>query len=78
LFAEETVKLGFNEPFLRRLTIAAHALQGRTTEAQIMLEQLFSTEATATISKLDKMMPYHRAEDRARLADGLRLAGLSG
>jgi TolB-like protein len=76
LFAEETVKLGFNEPFLRRLTIAAHALRGRTTEAQIMLGQLVSTEATATISKLDKMMPYHRAEDRARLADGLRLAGL--
>jgi hypothetical protein len=76
VFAEETVKLAFNESFLRRLSIAAHALGGRTTEAQAMLEQLLLTEPAATISKLAKMMPYHRPEDRARLADGLRLAGL--
>jgi tetratricopeptide (TPR) repeat protein len=75
-FAEETIKLAFNEPFLRRLTISAHALRGRMTEAQAVLEQLLLTEPAATISKLAKMMPYHRPEDRARLADGLRLAGL--
>ena len=75
-FAEETIKLAFNEPFLRRLTISAHALRGRITEAQAVLEELLLKEPAATISKLAKMMPYHRPEDRARVADGLRLASL--
>jgi len=75
-FAEETVKLEFNQHFLRRLAIAAHALGGRTTEARAKLEQLLSMDPTASISKFVKAMPYHRLEDRARLNEGLRLAGL--
>jgi hypothetical protein len=75
-FAEETVKLEFNQQFLRRLAIAAHALGGRMTEARARLEQLLSMDPTASISKFVKAMPYHRLEDRARLIEGLRLAGL--
>ncbi len=54
-----------------RLTVGLHFPYPRH-----ILEQLLLTEPAATISKLAKMMPYHRFEDNARLADGLRLAGL--
>jgi TolB-like protein/Tfp pilus assembly protein PilF len=75
-FAEETIKLEFNQPYLRRLIIAAHAFGGRMTKAQAMLAQLLDADPAASISKFAKAMPYHRPEDRARLDQGLRLAGL--
>jgi TolB-like protein len=55
---------------------ASHALAGRTEEALQSMQRLRALNPSLCISSLKDWLPIHRPEDLARLADGLRLAGL--
>ena len=55
---------------------AAHALAGRLTEAQQTMEHLRSVNPELRISTVKDWVPLRRAEDLARLQEGLRKAGL--
>jgi TolB-like protein len=58
------------------LQAASHALAGRMDKAARAMERLRTLDASLRISNLGEWLPIHRAEDLARLAQGLRLAGL--
>jgi tetratricopeptide (TPR) repeat protein len=55
---------------------ASHALAGRLKQAQKAIERLHLADPTLTITNLGDRFPLRRQEDIARLAEGLRLAGL--
>jgi TolB-like protein len=64
--------------FLAAVCVAAasHALAGRTDQAKKTMERMRTLDASLRISNLKEWLPIHRPEDLARLANGLRLAGL--
>jgi TolB-like protein len=64
--------------FLAAVCVAAasHALAGRTDKAKKTMERMRTLDASLRITNLKEWLPIHRPEDLARLADGLRLAGL--
>jgi hypothetical protein len=55
---------------------AASALAGRLPEARRAVARLEEIDPSLRVSNLSKFIPLRRAEDFARLADGLRMAGL--
>jgi len=55
---------------------ASNALAGRTQEARRALERLRQIDPTLRISNLKDRHPIRRPADLAKLADGLRIAGL--
>ncbi|MET0718189.1 MAG: winged helix-turn-helix domain-containing tetratricopeptide repeat protein [Pseudoxanthomonas sp.] len=55
---------------------ASHALGGRTQEATQAMRRLRALNPSLSLSNLKDWLPIHRAQDQARFADGLRLAGL--
>jgi TolB-like protein len=55
---------------------ASHALAGRTEQAQTAIEHLRKLDPTFRISSLSGWIPIRRPEHLARLATGLRMAGL--
>jgi TolB-like protein/class 3 adenylate cyclase/Tfp pilus assembly protein PilF len=55
---------------------ASHSLAGRLEEARKVMERLRIADPTFTASTLGDRLPLRRPEDLARLAEGLRLAGL--
>jgi TolB-like protein len=55
---------------------ASHALAGRLSEAQRALARLREIDPALRVSNLDAFVPLRRPEDLARLAEGLRKAGL--
>src|SRR6266576_3830341 len=55
---------------------ASDALAGRAEEAGRALERLRQIDPTLRISNLKDRHPIRRPADLARLADGLRMAGL--
>jgi adenylate cyclase len=60
-----------------RIATASNALAGRTTEASKMCARLRQVDPALRISNLkDRVGPYRRSEDIARLMDGLRKAGV--
>jgi adenylate cyclase len=60
-----------------RIATASNALAGRTTEASKMCVRLRQVDPALRISNLrDRVGPYRRPEDIARLIDGLRKAGV--
>jgi len=59
-----------------RVAAASHALAGRLLEARGMMERLRKVCPDMRLSNLDRQSPLRRAEDRARWAEGLGLAGL--
>jgi adenylate cyclase len=60
-----------------RIAAASNALAGRTTEASKMCARLRQVDPALRISNLrDRVGPYRRPEDIARLIDGLRKAGV--
>src|SRR5262249_28640543 len=60
-----------------RIAAASNALAGRTTEASKMCTRLRQVDPALCISNLsDRVGPYRRPEDIARLVDGLRKAGV--
>ncbi len=58
------------------LIAASHALGGRTDKAGQAMERLRQLDPTLRVSSLSAWLPIQRPEDVARLAEGLRLAGL--
>ncbi|MDK1489860.1 winged helix-turn-helix domain-containing protein [Sinorhizobium sp. 7-81] len=58
------------------LVAASHALAGRSDEARQAMQRLRALDPSLRVSSLKDWLPIHRPEDLARLADGLRLAGL--
>jgi tetratricopeptide (TPR) repeat protein len=60
-----------------RTMAASHALAGRLAEAQQIMGRLRQLDPTLRISNLGELLPpFRRAEDRTRIVDGLRKAGL--
>jgi hypothetical protein len=60
-----------------RIAAASNALAGRLEEAGNVLERLQKLDPKLRISNLeDELGPYHRPQDVARYAEGLRAAGL--
>ncbi|MBB4185765.1 TolB-like protein [Sinorhizobium terangae] len=55
---------------------ASHALSGRPEEARQAMQRLRALDPSLSVSNLGDWMPIHRPEDLARLAEGLRLAGV--
>lgn len=58
------------------LIAASHALSGRMDKAQQAMQHLRELDPSLRVSNLTDWLPIQRAEDLARFADGLRLAGL--
>jgi TolB-like protein len=58
------------------LLAASHALTGRMDKATQSMQRLRALDPSLRISNLKDWLPIQRPEDLARLADGLRLAGL--
>jgi tetratricopeptide (TPR) repeat protein len=58
------------------LMAASHALTGRMDKAKQAIQRLHELEPSLHVSNLKDWLPIQRPEDLARLADGLRLAGL--
>jgi TolB-like protein/Tfp pilus assembly protein PilF len=60
-----------------RIAAASNALSGRATEASEICTRLRQVDPALRISNLrDRVGPYRRSEDIARLIDGLRKAGV--
>jgi tetratricopeptide (TPR) repeat protein len=55
---------------------ASHALSGRMDKATLAMQRLHELDPSLRISNLKDWLPIQRADDLARFADGLRLAGL--
>ena len=55
---------------------ASHALAGRPDEAQRAMSHLRQLDPTLRVSNLADWLPFHRPEDLATFANGLRRAGL--
>jgi TolB-like protein len=55
---------------------SSHALAGRMVEAQRAMDHLRQLNPTLRISNITDVLPIHRPENLATLADGLRKAGL--
>lgn len=64
--------------FLAAVCVAAasHALAGRIDKARETMQHMRMLDPSLCISNLGEWLPIHRSEDLARLAKGLRLAGL--
>ena len=60
-----------------RIAAASNALSGRATEASKICTRLRQVDPALRISNLgDRVGPYRRPKDIARLVDGLRKAGV--
>jgi TolB-like protein/class 3 adenylate cyclase/Tfp pilus assembly protein PilF len=70
--------IGEQPIYVTAILVAAtsHALAGRLKQAQKAIERLYLADPTLTITNLGDRLPLRRQEDIARLAEGLRLAGL--
>jgi hypothetical protein len=55
---------------------ASKAYLGNVEEAQAAVGRLLKVEPTSRISNLPDIRLYRRAQDRERVIEGLRLAGL--
>ena len=63
------------EPAVRRIALG---ILGNAEDAQKGLAQLRRLRPNLTLSVTQQTFTYRRAEDTARLIEGLRRAGLSG
>ncbi|GAA0635295.1 winged helix-turn-helix domain-containing tetratricopeptide repeat protein [Brevundimonas lenta] len=55
---------------------ASHALDGRQDDARRAMEEFRKLDPALRLGSLEDWLPFERAEDIARFADGLRKAGL--
>ena len=58
------------------IVAASHALAGRMNEARQAMDHLRQLDPALRISSIQDWLPFHRPEDLATFADGLRRAGL--
>ncbi len=65
-----------NYPAATRILAAGKALAGRLSEAQEAMAHLRGLDSSLRISNLEEVYPLRRAEDLAKLTEGLRKAGL--
>ena len=76
-WAERALRDQPNMATALRTVAASHALAGRLAEAQQIMGRLRQLDPALRISNLGELLPpFRRAEDRARIVDGLRKAGL--
>jgi adenylate cyclase len=76
-WAERALRDQPNMATALRTVAASHALAERLAEAQQIMERLRQLDPALRISNLGELLPpFRRAEDRARIVDGLRKAGL--
>ena len=61
----------------RCFLVSSLARAGRTPEARAELEQLLRIDSTYSVKNANKANPFRNAADFERLAEGLRLAGLT-
>ena len=76
LWAEAALRDQPNFAIVACVVSASTALFGRLPEADTALRQLLSIEPSLRLSNLSDRFRFRRAEDLARLSDGLRIAGL--
>jgi len=75
-WAEAAVREQPNHLIGQCILAASSALGGRLTRARNALTLLCQFEPTLRLSNLKDLFPFKRREDLARLAEGLRKAGL--
>lgn len=75
--ADKGLRLQPNHGGLLRIVAASNALAGREAEARSAAMRLQQSDPLLRVSNLgDVLPPFRRAVDRARIAEGLRKAGL--
>src|SRR5262249_19372787 len=76
-WAERAIRNEPNMSGAMRAGAASHALAGRLAEARQIMERLRQLDPALRVSNLGELLPpFRRAEDRARIVDGLRKSGL--
>jgi TolB-like protein len=75
-WAEMAARAQPNHLIAACIVAASGALAGRLTEARNAVTRLRQLEPTLCMSNLEDLIPLRRSEDFARLAEGLRKAGL--
>jgi tetratricopeptide (TPR) repeat protein len=65
-----------NYPTANRILAASNALAGHMNEAQEAMAHLRELDPSLRVSNLSEVYPVRRLEDLAKLAEGLRKAGL--
>jgi TolB-like protein len=65
-----------NYPAANRILAASRALAGELSGAREAIARLRELDPTLRVSNLSEVYPLRRPEDLAKVADGLRLAGL--
>jgi tetratricopeptide (TPR) repeat protein len=65
-----------NYPAATRILAASKALMGQLSEAQHAMANLRTFDPSLRVSNLQELYPVRRPEDLAKLAEGLRKAGL--
>jgi tetratricopeptide (TPR) repeat protein len=74
--AEEVLQEHPNHATSLRVATASYALAGRLVEAQKTLARLLQVDPASRVSNLGERLPLRRPEDFAKMAEGMRLAGL--
>jgi TolB-like protein len=77
-FAETAIQLRPEHPAPHVIATASYGLAGNGKKAVDALARLKALVPEITASNVEKTFPYALAEDRARLSQGLRKAGLPG
>ena len=75
-WAEKAVRMQSNFYIAVCIAAASGALAGKPAEAEKAMARLRQINPALRVSNLKNMLPIRRPEDLARLAEGLRKAGL--
>ena len=59
-----------------RACAVASALAGNANEAGTTVLRIRELDPVASISRLEQVLPYEQLQDKGRILEGLRLAGL--
>ena len=74
--AELAIQLRPGHPVLYIMATASHALAGEEDRAKAAAAKLIALVPDFSVTQIEENFPYTDADDRFRLADGLRQAGL--
>jgi tetratricopeptide (TPR) repeat protein len=78
LWAERSIRVVPTFAMSAAVLAASAALAGRLDQARRTMDDVVSLDPTLRLSTLDAWLPFHRHEDLALFAEGLKLAGLPG
>jgi TolB-like protein/tetratricopeptide (TPR) repeat protein len=76
VWAERALRERPNYVSAMRILTVGYAFTGRLAEARATLVRLLQLDPRLRMSTLKDLLPLRRSEDLARVADGLRMAGL--